>query len=352
MVVLTEEFRKELMDIKKYVRNRDVLIENLIDGLITIALKPNFNEDKITFEQITTQLITNFTNLLAKAKQEQNKFSENFVRELELVKYNTEQVFRSAQDNNIDPELFTTYLVTLVVNTKRVRAKYASELRILEGDKSTFWGDLRHNSWLGKVILGLAFLGMSNNNPSEASTIHNAPNTKIIQMQTSNPTQVAKESNIAYNDAVKLNIPTPPLGYDYWKTVDEEHTKITAYTPTGTGLMANGAEQTGKTSTNLSATKNYDGVAVDPNLIPYGSLIYIEGVGWKIADDTGGAVRKTMKKEGKYHIDLRVKSLSFANKWGEKYDTHKIHVFLNNSKQSIQQKILSARKLIKNYKNV
>ncbi|EPZ48224.1 MULTISPECIES: 3D domain-containing protein [Alicyclobacillus] len=52
-------------------------------------------------------------------------------------------------------------------------------------------------------------------------------------------------------------------------------------------------------------------VAVDPHVIPYGSLLHIEGVGWRVAEDTGGAIRG-------HHIDVLVDSRSTALKFGVK----------------------------------
>lgn len=59
----------------------------------------------------------------------------------------------------------------------------------------------------------------------------------------------------------------------------------------------------GKTSLNKSA-RNSNGVAVDPKLIPYGSMVYIPNIGVRVADDTGGKCKR-YGKNGKVLIDVR-----------------------------------------------
>lgn len=63
---------------------------------------------------------------------------------------------------------------------------------------------------------------------------------------------------------------------------------------TGTGLTVTG--------TQVTAWKT---AAVDPTVIPYGTKMYIEGYGWFVAEDCGGAVN------GK-HIDIAVDTHSQA----------------------------------------
>lgn len=52
-------------------------------------------------------------------------------------------------------------------------------------------------------------------------------------------------------------------------------------------------------------------VAVDPSVIPYGSQVYIEGYGWRIAENCGGWVN------GK-HIDIAVDTHAEASSMGVK----------------------------------
>jgi 3D (Asp-Asp-Asp) domain-containing protein len=52
-----------------------------------------------------------------------------------------------------------------------------------------------------------------------------------------------------------------------------------------------------------------DSVAVDPSVIPLGTRIYVQGVGTRVADDTGGAIIGD-------HIDIWEPSYSTCTTWG------------------------------------
>jgi 3D (Asp-Asp-Asp) domain-containing protein len=103
-------------------------------------------------------------------------------------------------------------------------------------------------------------------------------------------------------------VPEPPPGYRYWGTVVA---KITAYEPS---YVSCGRSADGKTSTMRNAWK-MDGCAVDPSAIPYGTLVWVPAVGWRVADDTGSAMKRSWKK-GVYHVDVRMGTVWQARRWG------------------------------------
>ena len=66
----------------------------------------------------------------------------------------------------------------------------------------------------------------------------------------------------------------------------------------GAGITATGTQVTaGRT------------IAVDPSVIPYGTEVYIEGYGWRVAEDCGGGVNGQ-------HIDIAVETHSKALSMG------------------------------------
>ncbi len=79
----------------------------------------------------------------------------------------------------------------------------------------------------------------------------------------------------------------------------------TAYTPA--------ESTTGKTALGYDvwANPNMKVIAVDPNVIPLGSRVWVEGYGEAIAGDTGGAIKG-------YKIDVLLPTVQQALNWGRK----------------------------------
>ena len=69
--------------------------------------------------------------------------------------------------------------------------------------------------------------------------------------------------------------------------------QITHYTKDEPGMNGKGITSTG---TKVKAGRT---IAVDPKVIPYGTRVYIEGIGYRVAEDCGGAVKGN-------HVDVYV----------------------------------------------
>ncbi len=98
--------------------------------------------------------------------------------------------------------------------------------------------------------------------------------------------------------------------YTRSKVVEMEST---AYTPSA-GLK----NPTFRTRTGTKA--EYGVIAVDPRVIPLGTLMYVEGYGFGIAEDTGGAIKGNK-------IDVCIESQRKAMAWGRRKVT--VHIFHN-----------------------
>ena len=70
----------------------------------------------------------------------------------------------------------------------------------------------------------------------------------------------------------------------------------------------------GITATGRTPVRNIGGlstIAVDPSVIPLGSKVYVDGYGYAIASDTGGAIKGNA-------VDLYLNSSSDCRKWGRR----------------------------------
>lgn len=84
-------------------------------------------------------------------------------------------------------------------------------------------------------------------------------------------------------------------------------------TVTATAYTANCEGCSGITSTGIDLRANPDAkvISVDPNVIPLGSKVYVEGYGNAIAGDTGGAIKGNI-------IDIFIPTQEAALQWGRK----------------------------------
>ncbi|WP_332650549.1 ubiquitin-like domain-containing protein [Lysinibacillus sp. 54212] len=86
----------------------------------------------------------------------------------------------------------------------------------------------------------------------------------------------------------------------------EFYVTATAYTP-----YCNGCSGKSATGIDLRSNPNLKLIAVDPNVIPLGSKVWVEGYGYAIAGDTGGSIKGNK-------IDILVQTKSQAYSWGRK----------------------------------
>ena len=122
----------------------------------------------------------------------------------------------------------------------------------------------------------------------------------------------------------------PPAGeknltqFRYWKTV---RCKLTAYTP-GPESCGNSAD--GLTSIGREAWVHLAGVAADPEVLPYGSMVHIPGVGYREVDDTGSAMRASWRNDRIIHLDVRCADVDEARRFGVRQMN--VDVYLRNSR--------------------
>jgi uncharacterized protein YabE (DUF348 family) len=100
------------------------------------------------------------------------------------------------------------------------------------------------------------------------------------------------------NEIVRYSVAAVSRGNNSYRTVKELTMVATAYTHTG----------------NRTATgtwPSYGTVAVDPRTIPLGTPLYVEGYGFAVAEDTGGAIKG-------HKVDVFLDNHNNARKWGRK----------------------------------
>lgn len=119
---------------------------------------------------------------------------------------------------------------------------------------------------------------------------------QVVAIGTKEPVQESK-SNLVTLSNKSTSAPAPSSG----KTLTVTASAFTATCGGCSGYTATGI--------NLKANPNMKVIAVDPNIIPLGSKVWVEGYGVAVAGDTGGAINGN-------RIDVHVPDKSAAYSWG------------------------------------
>lgn len=122
--------------------------------------------------------------------------------------------------------------------------------------------------------------------------------------QTTTTQQATNSANTTSTSA-----PTTQATSNVAKKITVEATAYTAYCSGCSGVTTDG--------TNLRENPDLKIISVDPNVIPLGSKVWVEGYGEAIAADTGGSIKGNK-------IDVFIPSDKAANEWGRRTVTVKI----------------------------
>lgn len=122
---------------------------------------------------------------------------------------------------------------------------------------------------------------------------------KVVHMEDGNSRDLISN---AYKNGEKIDFLGRQYSIAYMKSVE-----ATAFYNSG----SNGNHTTATGNPTMYNTSGWSTIAVDPRVIPLGTKVYIEGYGFGIAHDTGGAIKGNI-------IDVFMPSREAAYTWGRK----------------------------------
>jgi 3D (Asp-Asp-Asp) domain-containing protein/LysM repeat protein len=159
------------------------------------------------------------------------------------------------------------------------------------------------------LIPSLVEQQLKNSSIVEVGSTSNQETANVVDNTTTEPVeapQVQTETVTPTEPSVQSE-PVPPTGPVEETTAStEEVIQVTATAYTASCEGCSGVTATG---IDLNQNPNQKVIAVDPNVIPLGTKVYVEGYGEAIAGDTGGAIKGNK-------IDLYMPHHSDAVSWG------------------------------------
>jgi 3D (Asp-Asp-Asp) domain-containing protein len=171
-----------------------------------------------------------------------------------------------------------------IVIDPRALERLRSDVRRLEHSA-------RRRAWLGWTLAGTAavLLGYQASLVARLEArerkLRAASSEVAACRDTLEPAQAALEALAAsHRNIIAATEQAPSVGTKSWG----RRFTVTKYIPRS---PAYGKDNDGYTATMVKADPASRIVAVDPKLIPYGSSVWVEGLGWYRAEDCGGAIK-------------------------------------------------------------
>lgn len=293
----------KLEQTKEEIEQAQIILDNRVRNMYKSNISSNMIVSIITSTSISDlfsriQAISKIISTDKKIIIDINEKKDSLNKDIETL--NTKNTELKILQTNIENDL------KVVEQKKEDQEEYSDKLN---AEKEAVFAIIEENE---KTLISkpLSIANSSTNSVSELQNAIDALNSYIPLLNSSTTIYMAKEGISNAEDRIsKLNTPTVPT------TNTEVGTAIKTLTMESTAYYGHGI-----TASGLKPVRNPDGIstiAVDPNVIPLGTKVYVSGYGIAIAADTGGAIKGNI-------IDVYLNTHEECISWGRRNVTVQI----------------------------
>lgn len=293
----------KLEQTKEEIEQAQIILDNRVRNMYKSNISSNMIVSILTSTSISDlfsriQAISKIISTDKKIIIDINEKKDSLNKDIETL--NTKNTELKILQTNIENDL------KVVEQKKEDQEEYSYKLN---AEKEAVFAIIEENE---KTLISkpLSIANSSTNSVSELQSAIDALNSYIPLLNSSTTIYMAKEGISNAEDRIsKLNTPTVPT------TNTEVGTAIKTLTMESTAYYGHGI-----TASGLKPVRNPDGIstiAVDPNVIPLGTKVYVSGYGIAIAADTGGAIKGNI-------IDVYLNTHEECISWGRRNVTVQI----------------------------
>lgn len=287
-----EEIEQAQITLDNRVRN--MYKTNISSNMIVSIITSTSISDLFSRIQAISKIISTDKKILININEKKDSLNKD------IESLNTKKIELKTLQATIENDL------KVVEQKKQEQEEYSDKLN---AEKEAVFAVIEENE---KTLISKP-LSIANSSTASVSELQNAIdtlNSYIPLLNSSTTINLAKEGiSNAKARISELNTPTAPT------TSTEVGTAIKTLTMESTAYYGHGI-----TASGLKPVRNPDGIstiAVDPDVIPLGTKVYVSGYGLAIAADTGGAIKGNI-------IDVFLNTHEECISWGRRQVTVQI----------------------------